>query len=253
MNNSLRTLYLKTIGIQSWQLKSAPDIEPVELIQTSTSPFFKGGLKGVKQLVSNPLSPPSKEGGSEDPVVTELDSKLCQTIKHCQLCASRTKRLNALPGQGNSQASVFFISEPPNAEEDRSGHYLTGQAQTLFHAMLESIGLNEQYFLTGLIKCHSSEQFLLTDEEVKNCATHLQAQLQEIKPTVLIVFGAVQAQMVLQTEQSFNELRGKTHSVKINEKNYSVVVSYHPAFLLRNPLYKREALKDLIMVKKLLK
>ncbi len=119
--------------------------------------------------------------------------------------------------------------------------------------MLNTIGLAAEYFLSGIIKCHSLEQFQVSEQEIRNCAVHLNAQLEQINPSVLMVYGAAQTQSVLQSKQSFNELRGKIHRVTINHRQYPLVVSYHPAFLLRNPLYKREALKDLIMLKNLLK
>lgn len=261
MNTSLRAQYLKTMGIQSWQLKSAsenvaclPEEQPADRIMppVADNPAnSKEESAAVKKTVNFAETLVKKPESHSAAVALEQEAEFSQAIHSCRLCSSRAKRLNALVGEGDINASVFIISEAPTAEEDRSGHYLSATAQSLLHAMLDTIGLTEQYFLTGILKCHSLEQYLLTEEEVKNCTGHLHAQIQQINPSVLVVFGA-QARMILQSKHSFNELRGNIHRLTINDREYPLVVSYHPAFLLRNPLYKKEALKDLILIKSLL-
>lgn len=204
--------------------------------------------KGIKETV--------KDSVQDSTIISEgvaSDSELVRAIKNCKQCSSRQTRLNAVSGQGNSNASVFVISEPPNAEEDRSGHYLTEQTMPLFDSMLQSINANDDYFFTGIIKCYSLTDYLFSEDEISHCSSYLQMQIEQTKPSVLLVLGAIQAQSILRSKKCFNELRGKIHYVKINDKEYPVVVTYHPAYLLRNPLYKREALKDLIMIKNLIK
>ena len=288
MNQSLRAQYLKAMSIPAWQLKSTPDEERFEAAQPpaeediyqepaaasianksidlsdNTHKAHSEVAADLNQSVipeelsekllaknDDPVVSVSSESVSES--VSELDPEIIHSIQSCKLCASRTTRLKPLVGNGNAGASVFIISEPPNAEEDRAGHYLTGLAQTLFQSMLATMDLSDRYFLTGIIKCHSLEQFLVTEQEVNNCAAHLHHQLEQIKPSVILLLGSAPSQMILQTRESFNKLRGKVHSININNRDYLLVVSYHPAFLLRNPLYKKEALKDLIMLKQLLK
>ena len=286
MNNNLRQQYLDAIGIQSWQLKSAldnerldgldddfPEIveEPQPLIQepqpvisesqsfnNTSQPVITEAIdqildktqeeKGIKETV--------KESVQDSTIISEdvaFDSELVRAIKNCKQCLSRQTRLNVVSGQGNSNASVFVISEPPNAEEDRSGHYLTEQTMPLFESMLQSINANGDYFFTGIIKCYSLTNYLFSEDEISHCSSYLHMQIEQTNPSVLLVLGAIQAQSILRSKKSFNELRGKIHYVNINDKDYPVVVTYHPAYLLRNPLYKREALKDLIMIKNLIK
>ncbi|MCW8929119.1 MAG: uracil-DNA glycosylase [Gammaproteobacteria bacterium] len=181
----------------------------------------------------------------------ELVSELDQTIKNCKQCDKRTTRLNALTGFGNPEASIFVIGEAPTAEEDRSGQYLTEQTLPLFQSMFASIHSQNDFFYTGIIKCYSLTEYLYSKNEVKKCSSFLYNQIQQTKPSVIVVLGAVQAQTILQCKNTFNELRGKTHQVVINDQEYPVVVTYHPAYLLRNPMYKRQALNDLIMIKKI--
>ncbi len=188
-----------------------------------------------------------------DPAELQPDSELDNSIHLCKKCPSRSTRLNALAGQGYSNASVFFVSGAPDAEEDRQGEYLTSQSKSLFNSMIRSIGYENDYYFTGIIKCYSMDNFRFNEQEIQNCTPYLYSQIEKIKPSVICVLGAAQAQLLLDTKQSFNELRGKIHHISVNNNDYAVIVTYHPAYLLRNPLYKKESLKDLIMVKSLLK
>lgn len=299
MNRNLTQEYLRALGIQGWQLKTAlgDDVpysgpqRPSEIeankhvqVQTFSVPEFNNiqpaiqdeivALASDDSLVAAKISTevksvfqaePETQGthnladeaketeSSIDPdsVVdtSNLDSTLVQSIRSCQQCTARTARRNALVGQGNSNASVFIICDAPNAEEDIAGHYLTGQSQSLFQAMWKSIGSENDYYLTGIIKCHSMENYLVNESELHNCANFLYSQLEQVKPDCIVVFGAMQAQAMLKTSQSFNELRGQIHKVTLNQTEYSLVVTYHPAYLLRNPLFKKPALADLLSIK----
>ncbi len=287
MNNLLRQHYLQAIGIQSWLLRSSiEEIEDIEEVEEpeNTEAEIVSQQRAVLRAQSpqsiihreqphaevNPppaefpaaaqkVIPPAPEKKQAVLVPAQLEetiqpvSELQQSISQCRQCPARAGRLNALAGQGNQDASVFVISEPPNAEEDRAGSYLSGQAQSLFSAMLQSIQVHQNYFFTGIIKCFSINDYLFSDEEVKHCSEHLRAQIEQTRPAVILVLGAAPSQTMLQSKKSFNELRGKAYSVTINNHDYPLVISYHPAYLLRNPLYKREALKDLILLKNLLK
>jgi uracil-DNA glycosylase len=263
MNNNLTMQYLEAIGVPIWQLKSASeynffDSEPEPSVNREPSAAHEEpsteNHSDKNQIKSNSEVPLFKlqETQDQSPDIPGIAQDIVQSIQDCRLCTSRTNRLNALVGEGTTHASVVIITDAPTAEEDRSGHYLTGQLQSLFQTMFATIDLNESYFLTGIIKCFSLNQYTVNEQEVQNCSSYLNAQVEQIQPTVLVVFGVAASQMILQTKQSFNQLRGKIHTTTINNKKYSVVVSYHPAYLLRNPLYKREALSDLIMIKNLL-
>lgn len=281
MNNYLRQQYLDAIGIQIWQLKTALNDEmcdslddvsdiaeektiavlptTVQASQTFTmqaEPVKPESEQVSKVQIEESHNRPVEDKTVDDKTVTEnieCVPELELTIKQCKQCPGRQTRLNALSGQGNAGASVFIISEAPTAEEDRSGHYLTEQTMSLFQSMFHSINSIDDYFITGIIKCYSLSEYLVSKDEISRCSTFLHAQIEQVKPSVILVLGAVQAQTVLQSDESFNQLRGKIHYVTINDKEYPVIVSYHPAYLVRNPIYKREALKDLIMIKELIK
>lgn len=203
----------------------------------------------------------------EIPDISPFDVELINTIEACNVCSNRQSRLKPLIGEGNTNAAVFFISDAPTAIEEREGHYLTGDIQFLFNSMLRVIGLENDYFFSGMIKCYSLKEYLISEDEINHCRTHLIAQLKHIKPKVIVALGPVQAQAILNTNKSFNQLRNKVHAVEISSssafstasttststtQSCPVIVTYHPSFLLRNPLYKKEALKDLLLIKDLL-
>ena len=299
MNNRLRQSYLSTMGVQCWQLKSAPELNDenasnfndVNLNSAKPSRDKKDSILPVEMdnnafpvadVSENPLQVTSStetlkqndvQAAVSEPVLqtiknelqhsepdhvrveanTDNHSELTQAILDCRLCPDRTTRQNALPGQGSDNASIFIISDSPNADEDRVGHYLTGQNETLFKAMLNAVDLTSDYFLTGLVKCFSMEQFLLSEEDIEHCSSFLHQQLSQVNPSVVVIFGVAQAQSLLKSRDSFAQLRGKIHRLVINQVEYPVIVTYHPAFLIRNPLFKKEALADLIRIKSLVK
>ncbi len=262
MNNSLRHQYLNSIGIQTWLLKSSPDIISIEeQIETDIK----------LQIINNPLDlvvqtdevteahqQPKVQFEnivkSQDEAVSDIPIE-AETFKHidsCDLCPSRKNHLQVLTGNGFANADVFFVCEAPTVDEDREGHYLTDDVQSLFNKMLASVSISRQYFFTGLVKCHSLDEYLVSQGDISNCSEHLIKQLEEFKPKIIVLLGSVQAQSFLKSSETFNQLRNKVHSIEINNNFYHAIVSYHPAFLLRNPLYKREALKDLIMIKSII-
>lgn len=282
MNDSLRHQYLKEIGIQTWLLKSSPDVllladvsvdkaEPEEVLKSEQ--VIKASFIDANIEIENP-DKNKKEPQSETiaEIIPSINKKLVaesqtrhqtildvpsetksfHTIDSCLLCDSRKNHLQVLSGDGHADADVFFICEAPTAEEEREGHYLTGEVQSLFNKMLAAIKISNNYFITALVKCHSFNQCLLADGDISNCSRHLIAQLEEFKPGVIVLLGSVQAHSILKSSESFNQLRNKVHSVEINNTTYQAIVSYHPAYLLRNPLYKKEALKDLLLIKKLI-
>ncbi|WP_198265631.1 uracil-DNA glycosylase [sulfur-oxidizing endosymbiont of Gigantopelta aegis] len=281
MNQARRHYYLDAIGIQNWQLKTAEatcyteqdaveqtivempkitqevprDVEP-EVIAPEVMAPESSAEEIIAPITNTPeskvLTSVSKTPEKQVISFAAPASELEQSLKECKQCTSRQSRLSVLTGLGTIDAKVFVISEAPSAEEDRSGHYLNEQKGSLLQAMFQCIDVQESFFLTGIIKCYSATDYLYSEEEVAHCSQYLHAQIEQVKPQVIMVWGAAQAQSLLQSKKSFNELRGQVHRLSINEQEYSLVVSYHPAYLLRNPLYKREALNDLIMLKQLL-
>ncbi len=178
-----------------------------------------------------------------------LDQDLEQKISGCQLCPGRSQRLHSLSGQGFPNAPVFFISDAPNADEDRAGHYLTDTRGHLFHKMLATIGIEQQYFYSGLVKCHSLQDFVVSEADAQQCSVFLAEQIRQLKPQLIVILGINPARILLKTTKTFKQLRGQLHNLNIAGQEYPALVSFHPDYLLRNPLDKKAALADLILIK----
>ena len=222
---------------------SEPVQEPVfDTVQTEQTPEV-------------PVETKTSEYGKPDfPENTEtehfiLDQDLEQKISGCQLCSGRSQRLNSLSGQGFPNAPVFFISDAPNADEDRAGHYLTDTRGHLFHKMLATIGIEQQYYYSGLVKCHSLQDFVVSEADAKQCSVFLAEQIRQLKPQLIVILGINPARALLKTTKIFKQLRGKLHSLNIAGQDYPALVSFHPDYLLRNPLDKKAALSDLLLIK----
>jgi DNA polymerase len=194
-----------------------------------------------------------EEKALEEPAVENPDlKKIVTAVNNCRQCSKRTDRLQALAGQGKqNNLDVFFITDPPVAEEDRAGVYLPEQEGVLFQAMLKSVALTNRCYVSGLLKCHSLELFVPTEEEIQQCFSFLSVQINILKPKVLVSFGRLAAQYLLHTKHCFNELINQLHTVNIEGNKYPLIVTHPPSFLLRNPHCKKQSLKDLIRIKQL--
>ena len=276
MSERIRQEYLKAIGIQSWLLRSAiekPEQEllleqPEQLIPVTEQnhypvDFLPEKDTEVPKVSEKPfVTPATSDANTMEAVVLAaeniesvavFDKELETRINECQRCNERSGRLNALIGQGDANASVFFITDAPTAEEDREGHYLTGSASSLFQAIIRSIGAGCNYYLSGIVKCFSMDEFLTSKQAISNCSEFLLQQLETVKPRILVALGANQGRALLKQQIPFNEMRGKIHTIELNNQEYTLLVTYHPSFLIRNPLYKKQALDDLLLIKSILK
>ncbi len=289
--NFLRQHYLDAIGVQTWVLKSSSGLtEPASIIvsaqlkstaqqQPLQDAVKTTNFKNVKpthesHVRSNSLqhiaaSQQSKQlksavQNAEQLITDKVAENTSQTknsaleeitaaVTKCNKCPKRNSRLQALAGQGQQhKADVFFITEPPSAEEDRIGVYFPDRAGILSQAMLQSVDLSDHYYISGLLKCHSMQQFVAGEDEIKQCFSFLASQISILKPKLLVSFGRLPAQYLLHTKQSFNELINQVHEVEIAGASYPLIVSCHPGFLLRNPQYKKQSLRDLLLIKQLI-
>ncbi len=214
----------------------------------------------VEPIIQPEPEPEPIDSVSKVSLQLDTDSELAKKIQQCHSCPSRSQRLNTLAGQGSEyfsgqsseQCSILFISDAPDADEDRAGHYLIESTMSLFSAMLESTGITQEYFYTGIVKCHSLQDFVVSKVDIQHCSTFLEQQIIQLKPRLIVILGINPARALLQTTQAFKQLRGQIHKLTIAENEFPVLLSYHPSYLIRNPLYKREAMADLIQIKQYL-
>ena len=160
----------------------------------------------------------------------------------CTACDLHCSRTQVVFGVGNIHADLMFIGEAPGFYEDQKGEPFVGRAGQLLNMMLQAIGLERsQIYIANILKCRPPENRDPLANEVKQCTPFLKKQIDLVKPKLLIALGRISAQFLLDSKTSLTQLRGKIHSYA----NTPLIVTYHPAYLLRNPADKRKAFVDL--------
>ncbi len=150
-------------------------------------------------------------------------------------------------GNGDANARVMFVGEGPGADEDASGLPFVGKAGQLLNNMIGAMGLaREQVYVANVVKCRPPQNRVPEPVEANTCSQFLLRQMDIVQPEVVVALGSTAAIYVLGVKQSLSSLRGRWHSVR----GAKLAVTYHPAFLLRDPRQKAEAWKDLQMVMK---
>lgn len=162
----------------------------------------------------------------------------------CNLCKGRT---NTVFGVGDESAGWMIIGEAPGAEEDARGEPFVGQAGQLLDAMLGALDMHrrQNVYIANLLKCRPPGNRNPAPEEVARCAPHLLRQVALVKPGLILSMGRFASQALLGTEASIASLRGRLHSFA----GTPVVVTYHPAYLLRTPTDKARAWEDLLFAR----
>lgn len=169
-------------------------------------------------------------------------------VSACERCGLCRGRSRAVPGSGNRNAALMLIGEAPGAEEDRQGLPFVGRAGQLLTRMLAVIQIQrEEVYITNTVKCRPPENRKPTPTEQAACRPYLERQIHLVRPKLLVALGGVAAQALLQTEQTIGRLRGEMHAYRLAGMSESLplIATYHPAFLLRSPQYKKDARADL--------
>jgi DNA polymerase len=169
-----------------------------------------------------------------------------RTTYCCDLCPNRT---NAVPGEGNPKARMMLVGEAPGATEDQTGRPFVGQAGQLLNGILEAIGLKrEDVYITNVVKCRPPQNRKPLPDEIAACIPYLYRQIALIKPKVIVALGGTAAEAMLGVKKSLGDLRGKVHRFG----GIPLVVTYHPAALLRNPNWKKPTWDDVRIARQLL-
>ncbi len=183
---------------------------------------------------------PSVPGAVETSDWAELE-RLVAGCRRCTLCETRR---HTVFGVGDRRASWFVVGEAPGADEDRQGEPFVGRAGQLLNAMLRAIGLaREEVFIANVLKCRPPNNRDPLANEAAACLPYLERQIELVAPRLLLVVGRIAAQNLLATDAPLARLRGRVH--RLGDAGPPVVVTYHPAYLLRTPADKRKAWEDL--------
>jgi DNA polymerase len=169
-----------------------------------------------------------------------------RTTHCCGLCPAR---LNAVPGDGNPNARLVLVGEGPGATEDAQGKPFVGQAGNLLNGILEAIEVpRDSVYITNIVKCRPPQNRKPLPDEIAACIPYLHRQLEIIRPKVILTLGSTAAEAMLGVRKSLGELRNKVHTYN----GIPLVVTYHPAALLRNPNWKKPTWDDVRIVRQLL-
>jgi uracil-DNA glycosylase family 4 len=174
---------------------------------------------------------------------------IAKLVKDCTRCSLYKTATNPVPGEGSSNAELVCVGEAPGAKEDETGRPFIGQAGQLLTRILSAIDLTrEQVFICNVLKHRPPGNRNPLPEEVVACSPYLIRQLELIKPKVIIAFGTFAAQTLLNTKTSLGQLRGLIHQYH----GIPLIVTYHPAALLRNPAWKRPTWEDVKLARRIL-
>jgi len=172
-------------------------------------------------------------------------AQLREAVAGCHACDLAQGRTRTVFGVGDPDAGLVVIGEAPGAQEDRQGEPFVGRAGKLLDAMLRAMGRSRGHdvFITNIVKCRPPKNRDPKPEEADACAGYLHRQLELVRPRLILAVGRIAAQRLLQTDASIGRLRGRVH--RYGPDAIPLVVSYHPAYLLRSPQEKRKAWADL--------
>jgi DNA polymerase len=239
MKPSARKEYLAALGIETWVLRSAP--VPAEhadpAVMTRPAPREEPAtLRSEPPALRSEPPAPREEGGDW--------AQLRARVAACTRCSLSATRTQTVFGVGSLEAEWLIVGEAPGAEEDRRGEPFVGRAGQLLNSMLRAIGLaREQVYIANVLKCRPPGNRDPSPGEVAECLPYLERQIALLKPKIMLAVGRISAQNLLKTDTPLGRLRLKVHSFGLS--HVPLVVTYHPAYLLRTPADKRKAWEDL--------
>jgi DNA polymerase len=245
MSSALRKEYLAALGLETWTLRgpaaasepvTAPIDEPVPVVAAAPSDAARRDEVGPGDATA-PRGAAPREAAHDWP-------QLRERVAACTRCGLSATRTQTVFGVGNLQAEWLVVGEAPGAEEDRQGEPFVGRAGQLLNAMLRAIGLKrEQVYIANVLKCRPPQNRDPVAAETMECLPFLDRQIALLRPKIMLVVGRIAAQNLLRTDAKLGALRQQVHS--FGASGVPLVVTYHPAYLLRSPAEKRKAWEDL--------
>ncbi len=207
---------------------------------------------GIPVWISRDAAVP--EAAVDDAVAFDVAAEwraLEAQVAACTRCELHKTRTQTVFGVGSHEARLLIIGEAPGADEDRQGEPFVGRAGKLLNEMLRAIGLQrETVYIANILKCRPPNNRDPRPEEVVSCEPWLKRQIELLRPQVILAVGRIAAQNLLKREERIGAMRGQRYHYGDGE--IPVVVTYHPAYLLRSPKEKRKAWEDLKRVRRLL-
>jgi uracil-DNA glycosylase len=248
-----RVNYYREMGIYDFYRRSVEE-EPVSSALSFSAPAPAGpGVEAASVAEAAPVMAARRERPPVDsplPVIQDKPAALKvirEEIGDCERCRLHKGRTKLVFGVGNVNADIMFVGEGPGADEDAKGEPFVGRAGQLLNNMITAMGLKrEDVYIANVVKCRPPGNRTPEKDECDTCSPFLLRQIDVIKPKVIVALGAVAAKNLLAMNDSMANLRGRWYDFR----NSKLLVTYHPAYLLRDPRQKKEAWKDLQMVMK---
>jgi uracil-DNA glycosylase family 4 len=197
---------------------------------------------------------PQRAAAAESPLPVIHDKPAAlklirEDIGDCTRCRLHKGRTKLVFGVGNVDADIMFVGEGPGGDEDAKGEPFVGRAGQLLNNMISAMGIQrEDVYIANVVKCRPPGNRTPEKDECDTCSPFLMQQIDVVRPKVIVALGAVAAKNLLAMSDSMANLRGRWYDFR----NSKLIVTYHPAYLLRDPRQKKEAWKDLQMVMKYL-
>jgi DNA polymerase len=250
-----RQQYLSALGITDWRQRHPLQVQgPVAAIREATPanvPKVFAPEPIASQVVPPQMAAPQATM-SAPPVAlrearapgTDSWETVAAEVASCTRCELAGCRTQTVFGVGDRNANWLVVGEAPGADEDRQGEPFVGRAGQLLNAMLLGIGLKrEQVYIANVLKCRPPNNRDPKPEEVAQCLPYLERQIALLQPRIMLAVGRIAAQNLLATDTPIGKLRGRLHA--FGAAKVPLVVTYHPAYLLRSPTEKRKAWEDL--------
>jgi len=254
MYSTRQRQYLEAIGIDLWVRRRAPAATAAPAAATAAPAAATAALAGAPEAMPGTRAAQPVQVAQVQPVrvvqATPAEAAaqwqaLSAEVRACTRCPLHATRTQGVLGVGPPRADWLVIGEAPGAEEDRRGEPFVGAAGQLLDAMLRAIGLDRKsnVYIANVLKSRPPNNRDPKPEEVAACLPYLLRQIALLQPKIMLAVGRIAAQNLLATDAPLGRLRGKVHH--FGELHTPLVVTYHPAYLLRTPADKRKAWEDL--------
>ncbi len=255
-----RIKYFRDLGIFDFYRRGEPS-PAEEIVAASQTVTVTGTYISTPRFAENPPEMPRAVSPTPPPVPTtiplisgpapiapELRAAALQAIREeigdCQRCPLAPTRNKLVFGDGDPNARLMFVGEGPGADEDAQGLPFVGRGGQLLNNMIAAMGLKrEEVYIANIVKCRPPKNRVPEPIEANTCKPFLFQQIEVVQPEVIVALGSTAATYLLGAKASLSSLRGRIH----HAFNTKLIVTYHPAFLLRDPTQKKEAWKDLQM------
>ncbi|SEO60019.1 uracil-DNA glycosylase [Aquisalimonas asiatica] len=249
-----RLQLLQRMGVDVWVRREAeaqgdpvPDVGEPEPVTPVTATAEEASRPGAPAADTAPAPPDATAETGIESMDWEALAESVAGCTRCSLCESRTRTVF---GVGRRDADILVVGEAPGAEEDRQGEPFVGRAGQLLDSMLRALGYGrEQVFIANMLKCRPPRNRDPDPREVEACRPYLARQIELVQPAVILAVGRIAAQNLLGDERPLRMLRRQVHTLQTHAT--PVVVSYHPAYLLRSPADKAKAWDDLKRLREL--